>query len=799
MYTSTRTLLLASLVVILAAPPALPVANGQEAVLEEIIVTARKREESLMETPLTITAFTAEDLQVTGIDELAQIVDFTPGLFYTDFGVGRGHREHRRLVFRGMQPRTDRQTRQGSTVFIDGAPSLGSELGAFENYERIEIIKGPQSAYFGRSTFSGAINAVTKTPGNEWGGRVSAEAGSFGTSRFRVEVEGPLVADKLAIRASGSTYNKDGEYKNQANPSQDFGARSTDDVAFTLYATPTENFSAKLRGHFWTDKDGPDIAIAYGVENASSLFNCQPGGMARFPDGPQTVNWICGVPPQPNKALFTRDNVLTPRLQSDFFSPAMDSAAVIDQVPFGFGLERHAQELTLVLDYEFANGITIQSITAAHEDEYGTLSDVDRRATAGLTGFLFGFPASADSYQMLLTDLEDFHQEIRIASSGEQRLRWMIGATYSERKARSTRYNKLIGGTPSPATSFAFFKPETSAVFGSAVFDISDQFTLSVEARYQEDDITEGTTPGDGSGPGNSLSGTFDSFTPRIILDYKPTPDTTIYATYAEGTNPGQFNPDLVGRSQNELEQIREQANGGIEVPEEQLTNYEFGIKSTLWDGRAQVSAAAYFGDWDSIPIAQVAFIINDAGATEQVQVNSGGGKADIAGLELQGTVLLTDKLALDASFALNKSEIITYNASELAAITGTASIDGLGKEWSRYPETSGTLSLTYRDQATANYYWFMRGDYIYTGSKWMSEANITETGDSNKVNLRVGLESDRWRIEAYGTNLFDDDTFTELQALFDLTGIAGRIGARVLTAGLAPRRSFGLRVNFNF
>ncbi len=136
-------------------------------VIEEIIVTSRKREESLFEVPLTVTAFSSSDIQNMALDELPDIVDFSPGFHYSEHSVGRGGRFNRRLIFRGMNPRTDRQTRQSAAVFIDGAPILGSEIGSTENYERIEVIKGPQSAYFGRSTFSGAINAVTKTPGNE--------------------------------------------------------------------------------------------------------------------------------------------------------------------------------------------------------------------------------------------------------------------------------------------------------------------------------------------------------------------------------------------------------------------------------------------------------------------------------------------------------------------------------------------------------------------------------------------------------------------------------------------------------
>jgi len=141
-----------------------------------------------------------------------------------------------------MNPRTDRQTRQGATVFIDGAPTLGSEIGSAENYERIEIIKGPQSAYFGRSTFSGAINAVTKTPGDEWAGKISAEVGSFGLTDIGAQVEGSLIEDVLSMRLSARQYETHGEYRNSGDPTVRLGAESTSDISLSYLLGQRTNY-----------------------------------------------------------------------------------------------------------------------------------------------------------------------------------------------------------------------------------------------------------------------------------------------------------------------------------------------------------------------------------------------------------------------------------------------------------------------------------------------------------------------------------------------------------------------------
>ena len=139
--------------------------------IEEITVTARKKEESLADAPYTITALTSEQIELAGIKQLSDVVGYTPGFFYSDNNVGKNSRSHKRLIFRGMNPRTDIPTRQASTMFIDGAASVGAEFGGIENVERIEVLKGPQGAHFGRSTYTGAINIVTKDPGDEFSGK----------------------------------------------------------------------------------------------------------------------------------------------------------------------------------------------------------------------------------------------------------------------------------------------------------------------------------------------------------------------------------------------------------------------------------------------------------------------------------------------------------------------------------------------------------------------------------------------------------------------------------------------------
>lgn len=775
----------------LALPTALPLANAQESELsiEEIVVTARKRDETLLEVPLTVTVISAEDISIKGIDNLSDIVDFAPGFFYGGPSGGNADRSSRRLLMRGMQPSTDRQLRQAASVFIDGAPVLGAEIGDTAGAERIEVIKGPQSAYFGRSTFGGAINIITKTPGNEWIGQVSAEAGNWGTSDFGLEIEGPLVPDRLTMRVSANSDSTDGQYTNWANQSETLGARSTDDFSLTLHATPSDRFTAKLRLHYWEDDDGETPSIAYGAGNGEDQYNCNLGGSAGPMSGvPGDPNWICGTPRFPHESEIARDSIVTDDIRAALrgdFNPGTD--LVVPGLLDHFGMRREAFEASLILDYEFENGITVSSITAAHSNDQSRLGDFDYRWTADPR-------PGRDVAGVGDRTLEDFSQEIRVASSAEGKLQWMVGASYFD-------IEENLGGA---FRIFSFRPPsnpdpngpemntgETTALFGSISYDVSDQFAVSVEARSQRDKVSKGFPRG------ITLGETFRAFTPRVILDYKPTEQMTLYASFAQGTRPGDFNPALVTASPDDLACISAAIGADIFIPEEDLDNYELGFKGLLWDGRASITAAVYKGEWRNMHTRGEVQCPQADGTFLGFQTTGLGGSSDLTGLEVEVVAVVTENLTLEATFALNDTEILSRDSNDAGILLGVRELAGLGNQFSRYPRVSGTASGTYRDALTATTNWFARVDYIYKDGKWATDANLTKTPKENRINLRVGVEvGENLRMEAYCTNLTDDDAFTGFQSFPDLGFFGGR---RILTIGLPVKRSYGVRATYRF
>tara|TARA_B110000240_G_scaffold98825_2_gene111944 strand:- start:93 stop:2774 length:2682 start_codon:yes stop_codon:yes gene_type:complete len=862
--------------------------DGERLQLEEITVTARKRDESIQDAPYTITALTAADIEVKGINELQDIVSFSPGFFYSENAVGKNSRESRRLIFRGMNPRTDLMHRQAASVFIDGAPTIGPEFGSIESVERIEVLKGPQGAHFGRSTYTGALNIITKDPGSEFSGRVDVTSGQYGLSRHAITLDGPIT-ESIGYRLSASSYETGGQYDNAAVAGQKLGARSTDDFALTLVFNPTDNLSAKLRYHTWKDSDGPDAATA--LDYRSGYTNCQPGAMVnRLAYDPINglshpvvpLDYICGKVPMPSAAHIGMDTG-SPRalamLQShtDGTFPLWNGVRSTPDLiaPDHFGLERDAQEVSLNVDYDFDNGMNLNVIYAAHENSYGSHNDLDRRATenldlAGQGGAIWGsFWANhpADAQDLRMQAMEDSSWEVRLSSSDDQRLRWTVGYSDIEMNNMSqiigtmfgyTHRNDGANGDPirtgnevmtaaattdadgnevaavygnvplcnawgadrcgwygeqtSNASNTQWATVNTSAVYATLTYDVTDKLSLSAEVRRQKDEVNEGSYDNGSTVEVRNASGEFTSTLPRFIADFKPNEDTTIYVSYAEGTLPGLFNPSLIGLTSSQLAEIAAQTGGAdVEVGEEVAENWEIGLKRSFLDGRGFISAAYYTTDLTNVHIPSVASYtdVDENGDSIQVltgNVTSQGGNAELNGLELEGTLLLNENLTLGFTYALNDSELGNkFLSGDASDLLGDSTLSQ-GNEFSRYPKTSGSVSLDFNKDVAAGEF-FARADLIYTGKMYASNAMLAHTGTGQRINFRTGLDTDQYRLELFCTNCFEDEQPKGLQAMWDLSGISGEMGdgvttaagPRILAMSLPDKRVIGVRASVKF
>lgn len=765
-------------------------ASAQQLALEEIVVTARKREESLLEVPLSISALTSEQIQILGIKDVAELSDFTPGFFMNNQNGSRSDRGFRDLKFRGLTLANNTFVSSGGQVFVDGAPTLGGEVEGLAEIERVEVLRGPQNTYFGRSALSGAINFITKTPNmEEFAGRLDVEFSRHQSSDITLSLEGPIVENKLAMRISTHQLDQGGSYENFATGGR-LGGRGTQSYSLSMYATPTDKLEARLSLSMFEHDDEPSPNVQ--IKRSDGLFNCDPGA------GDGTTNiYICGDVPGARDlpAFFIAANSEIDAFRREGIFDRLGELSLFGENPFhkGEGFGRRGYQASFALDYTFDNGIEFSSLSAYHHDQRQLTTDLTYRDTTNLPNPNFGVlpnvPSFIDWFFGVEFESKDWSQEIRFTSPDEQRLRWMIGGTFIGAKVESSVVYGITptNGRPNPATR-DFQHVDTWGVFGALNYDITQDLTLGVEARYQQDKRRD-----DIPSTGFEVSETFNSIAPRVTLDYN-FEDVTVYALWARGIRPGGFNRTLALLSQADLALLATQAVFGIAYDEEQLDMYEIGAKGSLLDGRATFAIALYTGDLKDQQIQELLLLPRDDGSLLSGLFINNLGSTDLEGIELEGSFLATEGLTLSATFAINDSKIGNFvSVQSRNFITG--SDDVTGNRLQGVAKTSGSFSAQYEDSLTDDYDWYARADYIHTGNIWLTEANVAGTGDANIVNFRAGIRTETMKLEAFVDNAFNDDTMTGGTRNTDLVGgFTSAIGLSLPTL-----RQWGVRASYNF
>ena len=251
--------------------------------LEEIVVTARLREERLQDIPLSISAFSAADIEEAGFQDLGDIALQTAGVLYDARATsGIAGRLNSNIRIRGAQVNSSLPHLASTSLFVDGVFALGGVNSMpLTDLERVEVIKGPQSAFFGRNTFAGAVNYVTKTPGlSDFETEIDVSGASYGQYELSAVHSGPIIEGKLGYQISARQYGRGNMFS--ATDGGGLGEESTQSVAGTLYWEPNSQLSVKLRAFFLHDDDGPP---ASGFLRGSDLDTCTgrvyPGRLRR--------------------------------------------------------------------------------------------------------------------------------------------------------------------------------------------------------------------------------------------------------------------------------------------------------------------------------------------------------------------------------------------------------------------------------------------------------------------------------------------------------------------------------------
>mgnify|MGYP003313417919 FL=1 len=668
--------------------------------IEEIVVTARKKAENLQDIPVQVDVISSEKLERAGITSLEDISKMSASMVF-DNGFSQ---QDTRITLRGLSPV---RGRQNVAVLQDGVDLSSENLtiaggtalinSRLFDLERVEVVKGPQSALYGRSAFAGAINYVTKKPTQENQSSVSATIASESEMDLRLSWSGGI-SDDTAMGVNFASWTRDGYHDNLVS-GQPVGGEEGMAGSISFNYEPTDDFSLVTRLEYTDDDYEPGAQY-------------QQSGTTMLPISPNAIAPVntCIIPVGPNcLAYFTSGKVISPLIThmpsnvgalpniEDIGGAQLQTNPRTGKDYPGANREIKKFSMTAVKDFE---NITFTSITGLMEGDVFTFEDPQFRGTT----------RRATEFGEIWYDqhTELTSQEFRVQSSSDEAFRWTLGLQLWEQEMQldDKSFNTFTfldtrpwfppaflnvntpmfhgnastfqGAICAPMTEggeFAgcldrggsFWARDTKhkSVYAMLEYDISDSLSLTVEGRYSEEDENTCGSDGNGTvdpngvgfaGPGRSrvnppmwtrqICGdhTEDMITPKVTLTHFASDDFTFYASLAQAKKPGGISTVTGGGfSLYDPEDNRFEA--------EEMTVYELGMKSTMMDGKMRFNADIFLQDFtDKQTATQV--VNPDTGILQSKTTNAA--KADVKGLELDVRYYVNDNLSATLSYTLS-------------------------------------------------------------------------------------------------------------------------------------------------
>ena len=754
-----------------AAAQTAPASGTDAADTLTVVVTARRVDERIIDVPLTIKALSGAALQDRGITSISELSQFTPGMsFSPDFG-----RVSERPVVRGISALRP-EAPQPVSVFVDGIFVRDGSLGLLlDDAQRVEIIKGPQSALYGRSTYAGAINYITVKPGNTFSGTASvtaAEAAEF--SAFGA-VSVPLIDNVLSMRAKVKSSQFGGQYTNSQTGNA-LGTEKTDAAGVQLFFRPSDRFDARLSLDRSDERDGffnatvrtvPILGPTGLVVDQNGSTNVPNGGVCNgrtinivgnnavtgLPDATVVASattrgngWVCGPA--------TISGTVVRRNENDFVNYTDPSTGI----NYGniAGLDRGITRMGLTLNYDFA-GYTLTSQTGYTRQQTNVGADQSYNGTRFAPAFLGG--SSWASYDR--DALKYLSQEVRLASPDNQDLTWLLGAFYYDEKGNGLTSGVITSTGFAPLRAKSGSEVSNMSPFGRVQYAFSKALRVSVEGRYNRETVEViGTPLGVAlTTAGTCVAGqqcviqaskTFTDFSPRVTVDFKPMKDVLVYGQVAAGSKSGGFN-----------------TAAGIPAASfaydgEKVKSGELGVKASLAGGRVGFSAALFRNNVDGLQLSNLITIINPfsaTGANTTTTIVNNVGKARSQGLELDGSVRATDWLTLSANYAYTDAKALQGTEVTNGTVFG-GNMSVAGFTLPRTPKHSVATSAALDLPLTASGVRMTgRIDVVHQSRRYAEIQNMVWADPYTRINLAAGLKGKDWRVSLWVKNAANDDT----------------------------------------
>ncbi|MGF7150392.1 iron complex outermembrane receptor protein [Sphingomonas zeicaulis] len=787
------------------AQDAAPDSNSGGATSDDIVVTARLREENVQTVPIAITALSADDLTKRNINSLNDLTNSTPGVAITTISGGT----LTNIYIRGQAPANtagDLNVEANVGVFIDDIYQTSRntiDIISVLDVGQIQIAKGPQSALFGRSTFAGAMSISTRRPSTRLEGNVQATVGIQDDYRLRGSISVPI-SDTLSARIGAGYLHYGGFGENAADPGDKLGGTEKYAVTASLEYRPTEELTARLSAFLSHSKT--EMSAYSGLPLGA--FNC---GSVNAATGLRTL--YCGELPASKVSSITADQP--------------DTVAQARQVALNLNWRRSGVSVTSITGFTEAEN---ESYNDYDMTGAGTLMGVCTRGAACLPAGPYSRLVRVNTFSSGRERVRTFSQEVRLQSDNSGPFQWIFGGSYFNSRIplagigisvdgsglapneRLVQVNQittppsmgvgaydftanpfLTAGLGDPVwNSYTDASTKTMSIFGSLEYRFGD-LRVSAEGRYNIDrkraqvfsvsnplsqpGITQpiiGTNvPEPGTFPvaGPLFARTFESFAPRFTIDYQATPDIFFYATAAKGVRSGGFNTaNPVGPT-------------GIladEVSYEEETNwtYEAGIKSELFDRALLLNASFFHVDWTNAQVS--AFTLNPT-TVNPVRIVRNAGNIKTDGFEVQSEFRFADMFRVGGSLVYSdpKFQAGAYDASIItqcvigtgAAATaapgcppvilidtpsGPRAVTSLeGKRPQRAVKLSWNINASMEVPLTGDWRLFSRVDVSHTGDAPMNLPNTALFGERTLTSARIAVENDRFSVAVWANNIF--------------------------------------------
>ncbi|WP_338240800.1 TonB-dependent receptor [Aurantiacibacter hainanensis] len=712
--------------------------QAEEAEAGTIIVTARRREERLVDVPVAVTTFGEQELQRRGSVDITDIAQVTPN---TTLEESRGTNSTLSAFIRGIgQQDPVSGFEQGVGIYLDDVYLNRPQAAVLDIYdvERIEVLRGPQGTLYGRNTIGGAVKYVTRELPDELNLRLRGTVGTYGRAEGVVTASTP-VADVVRVGASVARLSRDG-----------FGENLT---------TGEENYNKDIwaaRGTIEVGGNGADYLLRFSGDYTRDKSNAR-GGHRLIPGAASGA-------PVLDDVFDTRGGLTDP-----------------DQ-------DVEASGVALNGRFDLSTALTLRSITAYREDESASPIDFDALPAVDLD-----VPAFYRNSQ--------FSQELQLIWDDGGPFTGLLGGYYLDAKA-DTQFDVRLFTTFAGFTAFteANVDTETFAVFGDFTYDLTEQLSLSLGGRYTWDerqaDILRQNYLGGGSpvfggagipfgAPSTDFQGSadFDKFTPRVSLSYQPTPDHNLYASYSQGFKGGGFDPRGVGvnaPSATPGMPTDEEVADFLSFEPESVDSYEVGYKGSLLDDAVFVALAAFYAEYTDVQIpGSVACSVG--GIQTFCGIVSNAGAAEFKGVEFETNARLGrdmfasgDELRFQGSLGWIDAEYTEY----VTNIGGVPTDVSDFREVQNTPEWSGSATVGYTTPVGT-------GD-LYLGTTVSYRSETTQFEVPNPYldqpgyalwDASIVYNSDAgWSLGLYGRNLTDKEYKTSGYTFVAADSVTGEL-----------------------